>query len=128
MGIVQVDRYVSPLFYAFLLWRKCFVGACHLPPRKENGFARIWKSINSFEFGVVLFSVCFREKRWISGDFPTLSLFLRFLCRSTGRDCSMMYARTTNSKCEQKTARKRLMVVDPAKAEKVSGKESHFTF
>ena len=40
----------------------------------------------------------------------------------------MMYARTTNSKCEQKTARKRLMVVDPAKAEKVSEKESHFTF
>ena len=31
----------------------------------------------------------------------------------------MMYARTTNSKCEQKTARKRLMVVDPAKPEKV---------
>ena len=31
----------------------------------------------------------------------------------------MMYARTTNSKCEQKTARKRLMVVDPTKPEKV---------
>ena len=34
----------------------------------------------------------------------------------------MMYARTTNSKCEQKTARKRLMVVDPAKPEKVRQK------
>ena len=46
------------------------MGACHLPPRKENGFARIWKSINSFEIHVVLFRVCFREKKVDLSPFP----------------------------------------------------------